>query len=404
MRHALALSASPRALCGPVQANGPANVTALHAAFNDFRQRNDNRIETIEAAINDLGTSAAALLMNGGGQVLPVDREYTDLVAAYVRRGVGEEELRTANATGRRGQISAAMSVGSDTSGGYTAPVEWDRTINAALQPLSPMRRLATVRQTNVGGYSTLWKGDNFGTGWVGETAARPNTTTPTLEPITFKHGEIYANPAITQTLLDDADFDISGWLAENVSDEFARQEGIAFLTGDGVNKPTGLLTYAVGAANEASHPGGAIATVPSGAAAALGSADSLIDFVYGLPQQYRQNAKWLMASGTAAIIAKMKDGDENYLWHETYVSGQPATLLGYPVEIDDNMPAVAAGTLPIAFGDFKRAYVINDRAGVRVLRDPYSAKPYVSFYTTKRVGGGLQDPNALRLMKIAAA
>lgn len=402
MRHALAHSAAPRALAGPVRANAD-QVRQLHAAFDDFRQRNDSRIEAVEAALNDQTVSLAGSQLLGGSPALPVDREYTGLMAAYIRNGSGEEALRAANATGRRGQISAAMSVGSETSGGYTAPVEWDRTINSALQPLSPMRRLATVRQTNVGGYSTLWKGDNFGTGWVGETAARPNTTTPSLDPITFKHGEIYANPAITQTLLDDADFDIQGWLAENVADEFARQEGIAFLTGDGVNKPTGLLTYAVGAANAAAHPGGAVATVASGAAAALSNADGLIDFVYGLPQRYRPNAKWLMASSTAAVIAKMKDGDGNYLWRETYVANQPATLLGHAVEIDDNMPAVAAGTLPIAFGDFKRAYVVNDRAGVRVLRDPYTNKPYVSFYTTKRVGGGLQDPNALRFMKIGA-
>jgi HK97 family phage major capsid protein len=214
--------------------------------------------------------------------------------------------------------------------------------------------------------------------------------------------GEIYANPAITANLLDDADFDMAAWLALQLADEFAKQEGPAYIAGDGVNKPNGLLTYATGGTAAALHPGGAIEVINSGAAATV-VPDGLIDFVYKLSAPYRQGASWLMASTTAAAIRKLKDGQDNYLWEPNYTKDGTDTLLGYPVEIDENMPAIAAGAIPIAFGNFKRGYIINDRQGTRILRDPYTNKPYVNFYTTKRVGGGLQDPNAFKLMKISA-
>lgn len=242
-----------------------------------------------------------------------------------------------------------------------------------------------------------------MGLGLGRETAARPQTTTTTLSPITFGHGEIYAMPAATQRILDDADMNMEEWLANEVKIEFDRQEGIAFVSGDGTNKPFGLLQYVTGGAAAAQHPGGVLTVAPSGAAAAI-VPDSLVDFVYGLAAPYRQNSTWLMSSATAASIMKLKDGQGNYLWRESYAAGQPATLLGRPVEFDENMPALAAGNTPIAFGDFKAGYLINDRIGTRILRDPYTSKPFVLFYTTRRVGGGVKDPNAIRLLKIAAS
>ena len=295
------------------------------------------------------------------------------------------------------------MSAGSSADGGYLAPTEWDRKVNKQLALVSPMRRIANVVPTGVRAYSTLWNTAEWGSGWAGETASRPQTTSATLAPVTFDNGEIYAMPAVTQQLLDDAQFDIETWLASEVDDVFAKQEGIAFISGDGVNKPRGLLTYIEGGASAGRHPGGNLTIVPSGQAAAF-SADGLITFTYSLPAPYRQGANWLMNSTTAGSIRLLKDGQGNYLWKESYVAGQPSTLLGYPVEIDENMPNVAANALPIAFGNFKIGYIINDRHGIRVLRDPYTAKPYVLFYVTKRVGGGVADPNAIRLMRIAAA
>lgn len=402
--------AAPRALVGTVRAEGDPRtlLTELNGAFTDFRQRNDARLDGIEAALDEQSVRSAAHDMNGRGFHLPVDRNYSDAFAGYFRKGDNEQDLKQANAIGYRATVHAAMSVNDPSSGGYLSPIEWDRRVQEELRVLSPMRRIADVRSTTTQAYSTLWNNGGFASGWVGETAARPETATASLDPIEFPAGEIYANPAITQRLLDDADFDVAGWLSSQVAQEFAIQEGIAFITGNGVNKPSGLLTYAPGGVNAATHPGGALVVENSGDADSLGvddagSSDRLVQFLYNLATPYRRNGTFLMNSQTASVIARLKNGSGDYIWRDGFKAGEPALLLGRPVEIDETMPGVAAGQIPIAFGDFKRGYVINDRLSIRVLRDPYTAKPYVMFYTTKRVGGGVMDPNAIRLLKISA-
>ncbi|MDI4657245.1 phage major capsid protein [Xanthobacter autotrophicus] len=383
----------------------------LSGAFDDFKRRQNGRLENVEASIDgfqgildDIAAKEAARVNAGGGahNARPVDPEYTKLYASWFRYGQDEREVAQANRAGERARVNAAMTVGSNNDGGYLAPTEWDRTVLQQMMAISPMRQIAYVVPTTVNAYATIWSDRSIGTGWMGETAARSATSTPQVDPVTYTHGELYAYPFITQTLLDDAQFDIVQWLADTVAEEMDRQEGIAFLSGDGQNKPRGLLTFAPGGLHAASHPGGALAVVNSGHASQL-TADGLINLSYGLQAPYRRNATWLMASTTAAVIRKMKDGQGNYLWQPVTVAGQPETLLGYPVAIDENMPSVAADALPVAFGDFQRGYVINDRSGVRVLRDPYSNKPYVGFYTTKRVGGGVRDPNAIVLQKVGA-
>lgn len=359
----------------------------------------------VEAALDQAGVRAAAGKLNGGDSILPIDSEYTTAFASYTRRGATDAEamLKTANSTGERASIQAAMSEGDNSSGGYLAPVEWDRKIQKAQRALSPMRRLSQVVTSGRAAYSTLWSNDQFGSGWVGETASRPATTAGTFTPLVFPAGEIYAQPAVTQRLLDDSAVNIEDWLGTNLSDEFSRQEGVAFVAGDGLNKPMGFLQYAPGGLAEAAHPAGALGSTPSGDAAAI-KTDALVDLKYGLGAPYRQNATWVMNSSTAAVIAKLKDGQGNYVWREALLASEPATLLGRPVEIDENMPNIAAGAFPIAFGDFERGYLVNDRVGVRILRDPYTNKPFVSFYATKRVGGGVLDPRAIRVLKVAAA
>jgi HK97 family phage major capsid protein len=214
---------------------------------------------------------------------------------------------------------------------------------------------------------------------------------------------EIYANIFASQRLLDDSLIDLSQFITDETAAEFARQEGVAFISGNGTNKPNGLLTYAVGAANAATHPGGALDTVTVASATAI-TGDELIGFAYGLASPYRNGASFLMSSTTAALLMKLKDTNGNYLLREGLAAGAPATLLGRPIVFDENMPAVAANAITIAFGDFGRGYLVNDRTGVRVLRDPFTNKPYVGFYATKRVGGGLLDPRAIRVIKMAAS
>jgi HK97 family phage major capsid protein len=248
-----------------------------------------------------------------------------------------------------------------------------------------------------VGAFTSLWNNDQWGSGWIGETAARPQTTTAALAQIPFAAGEIYANAAATQRLLDDALINADQWLINSLEREFSRQEDIAFLSGDGANKPAGLLTFAPDGVNENTHPGGPLTVVDAEI-----SYDGLVDFLYGLGAPYRQNASWLMSSLTAASIAKLKDANDQPIWREGLIVGQPATLLGRPVEIDEGMPAPAVGNTAIAFGSFIDGYLINDRIGTRVLRDPYTNKPFVQFYATKRVGAGVLDPFAIRLLRVA--
>ncbi|WP_311274414.1 phage major capsid protein [Methylobacterium sp. WCS2018Hpa-22] len=373
----------------------------LTKSVDDFQTRYDARFGDMQTAYDGIQKQLAAAGMNVAALdgAAPPDPEYSRIFATYARRGHNESELDAASRTGERAIIRAAMSTGSNSDGGYVAPVEWDRRISKALRAESSLRTLCRVVSTTTAGYSTLWNNSAWVSGWVGETASRPQTTTPTLSPINFKTGELYAQPAITQQLLEDSQINLEDWLALEVADEFNRQESVAFVSGDGVNKPQGFLSY-VGTGTTL-HPGGEPGVTVSGAATAL-TGDGLIGLVYSLAAPYRANASFLMNSSTIAAVSRLKDGQGNYLWQPSFILGQPPTLLGKPVYFDEAMPNVGAGTLPIAFGDWSRFYVINDRLGTTVLRDPYTAKPYVLFYTRKRVGGGVLDPNAVRFLKVS--
>lgn len=399
-------SAMPRALRGAIRADADpkAMLSQIQSAVTDWKERGESRIDAVEAALNE---KIAALSLNGpsssrASDGMPSDPEYNSTFANYFRKGENENVLNTANKDGYRGAVQAAMSVGTNSDGGFLAPVEWDRQIRQRLRDVSPMRTIAQVQATSVGAFTTIWNNDVWGSGWVGETAVRPETTSASLSQLTFDSGEIYAMPAATQRLLDDSAVNVETWLANAVEAEFGRQEDIAFISGNGVNKPRGLLTYVTGGASAGVHPGGNLETFNSESASAIPNGDTLINFKYKLTAPYRQNARWLMNSMTAAHIAKMKDGQGNYIWREGLIADEPATLLGRPVTIDEAMPDIAANTLPIAFGDFQAGYLINDRIGTRVLRDPFTSKPFVLFYVTKRVGAGLLDPNAIKLLKIA--
>ncbi|WP_373924778.1 phage major capsid protein [Duganella sp. CY15W] len=342
-------------------------------------------IEKLQAAVDDANLKIAAGQMNGAAAG-PKDKEYTDAFSAHFKKG----------------EVQAALNKGAASEGGYLAPTEWDRTITDRLVLVSPMRALCTVQPVSTNGFSKLFNNRGTTSGWVGETDARPQTGTPTFGSLTYNTGELYANPAATQQMLDDPAIDLEAWLAGEVETEFSLQEGVAFLSGNGNNKPSGLLTYITGGSNAAAHPWGDIKTVKSGAAAAL-TADGLINLVHELPDVYTGNARAIMNRNTQREIRKLKDGQGNYLWQPSFQAGTPATLLGYGITEMAGMPDIAANSKPIVFGDFKRGYLIVDRVGVRVLRDPFTNKPYVHFYTTKRVGGGLLNPDTLKAQTISA-
>ncbi|MCB5201893.1 phage major capsid protein [Neorhizobium sp. T786] len=351
----------------------------------DKLERVNSSVGDLQKAIDDINAKIVAAQLGAGSEEVK-DREYTDAFRAHFRKG----------------EVQASLNKGADDEGGYLAPVEWDRTIVDKLVEISPMRQIAQVQTISGAGFKKLFNLRGTGSGWVGETAARPETATPEFGPLTFTPGELYANPAATQQMLDDAEINLEQWLASEVETEFAYQEGVAFVSGNGTNKPNGFLTYVTGAANAAAHPLGAIALKTAASATAIVT-DELIDLVYMLPQVMQQNARFATNRNALGTVRKLKDGDGNYIWQPSFQIGQPSQLLGYPVTEMAAMPNIAASAVPIAFGDFRRGYLVIDRTGVRVLRDPYSNKPYVMFYTTKRVGGGVQDPQAIKALKMAA-
>jgi len=314
--------------------------------------------------------------------------------AGYLRHG----------ATAGLIEVKAGLSTGA-SSGGYVVPEQVERLIERRLMAASPMREIATVRTVAGGVFKKPVSITGIESGWVAETAARPETDPASLALLEFPSADLYASPAATQTLLDDAMVDLDAWLAEEVEDAFAAQETAAFVAGTGTNQPKGFLSYPVEA--DASAQWGEIGYVAAGAAGAFDSedpVDRLIDLIYAPASQYRANARFVMNRRTSGLIRKFKDADGNYIWSPATQPGATSSLLGYPVTEIEQMPDVSADSLSIAFGDFRRGYLIVDRAGVRVLRDPYTAKPYVLFYTTKRVGGGVQNFDAIKVMKFAAA
>jgi HK97 family phage major capsid protein len=324
----------------------------------------------------------------------PLAAEHKSAFLAYVRTG---------EAAGLKSLEAKALSAGSGPDGGYLVPDVVEREVLRRLSAISPIRSIASVRVISGGHYKRAFSTTGAAAGWVGETAPRPQTAASTLAEMSYPAMELYAMPAATQTLLDDAIVDIGQWIADEVDTAFAEQEGSAFVVGDGVNKPKGFL--AEDTVDNGAWTWGKLGFVPTGAAGAFPGAnpsDVLISLIYALKAGYRQNASFVMNRKVQAAIRKFKDGQGNYLWQPPASAGQPATLMGFPVVEAEDMPDMAANSLSLAFGDFRRGYLVVDRAGVRVLRDPYSAKPYVLFYTTKRVGGGVQDYDAIKLLKFA--
>lgn len=368
--------------------------SAADPLIDDKLARLDRALDETKRVADRLAVKAARPHLGGGAPETAALREHRRAFDDYVRKG------ETANLS-RLEAKALAVSTNSGADGGYLVPPETERAVTAAMKDISPMRAIASVRQVSGSVYKKPFATTGFATGWVAETAARTQTNTPTLADLSFPTMELYAMPAATATLLDDSAVDIDAWIAEEVRDTFAQQEGTAFVSGDGTNKPKGFLDYTKVA--DGSWSWGSIGFIKTGVDAAFPAsdpADKLIDLIYTLKSGYRANGTFLFNRGTQAAIRKMKDDDGNYIWQPAAAAGEASLLMGYPVVESEDMPTIAVDSFSVAFGDFRRGYLIVDRVGIRVLRDPYSAKPYVLFYTTKRVGGGVQDFNAIKLLK----
>jgi hypothetical protein len=403
-----------------------AKVAEIHQVFAAFKEANDERLKAIEKGRDDVVTNekvdrinadvtsltkaidgmketVEAMKLSGGasnglrGKVQTPERQaYAGQFNTWFRKGGENVEAGLKDLA-----VKAALTSQSDPDGGFLLPEEMDSTITRVVANLSAMRGLARVVSTSSYEYKTLVSQGGATSGWVGEEASRSSTSTPTLSEISVPAGEIYANAYASQRILDDASLDIAAWLAEETSITFAEQEGAAFISGNGVNRPMGFLSYTpVANASYAWGKIGFVATGTSGAFATAG-ADNLIALHYALRPGYRTNGTFIMSDVTMGTVRTFKDTTNQYIWAPPTLSG-PETILGKPVATDENMPAVAPNSYSVAFGDFRRGYLINDRMAARVLRDPYTNKPYVNFYTTKRVGGGVVNFEAIKTLKFA--
>ena len=419
-------------------------MDAIKSAFEQFKQANDERISAIEKGapdplieekvakldeamdakqaalderIKSIETLSARRISTGAGgenldekalkwaimnakargiaqpeQFTDGDmKSYRDAFTAYMRKGTHAEELH-----------SKALSVGVDPDGGYVVEPDTSGRIVQKIFETSPMRQVAAVQTIGTDALEGLFDLDEASANWVGETGARPATDTPDLARWRIPVHELYAFPQATQKVLDDAMINLEAWLGGKVADKFARTENAAFVNGNGVGKPRGFLTYADGT----TLPGtiqqfdtgvnGAFASSPNGG-------DILLDAIYGMKQQYRSGASWHMNRSVVGVVRKLKNSDGDYLWAPGIAVGQTANLLGFPILEFDDMPDLATGSLSVAFANMSEGYQIVDRQGIRVLRDPYSNKPYVGFYSVKRTGGDVVNFEAIKLVAFKA-
>lgn len=343
-------------------------------------------IEEVKSRIESANRAATRPVL--GGAVAGV--EVKSFVDGYVRQG-REAELKS---------MSGIVAV----DGGYAVPRAIDEQIAGILKKISPIRSIAQVVTVGTAGYRKLVMTSGTASGWVSETGARPETTSPKFAEIAPPFGELYANPSATQAMLDDAMFDVESWLANEIAGEFARAEAAAFVTGTGTNQPKGFLAAPTSNANDTSRAFGTLQFIASGNATGFDPSPELklIDLVHSLKAAHRQGAVFVMNTATLAQVRKFKAADGSFLWQPGLLEGAPPRLLGYPVIEAEDMPDIAAGNLPIAFGNFQNGYLIAERSSTTILRDPFTNKPFVNFYATKRIGGQVLDSEAIKLLKVS--
>ncbi|HST37115.1 MAG TPA: phage major capsid protein [Allosphingosinicella sp.] len=367
---------------------------ALETSFEALEREDDDvaalrgEVAALKAQVDGQAVAAARPALAG------TKAAAAPFVERYLRKGL------------EAGVELKALSGASEGAGGYAVPEEIDQAIERTLNAISPIRAIANVVKVGSAGYRKLVTTGGTASGWAGETAARPETDTPAFEEIAPPFGELYANPAASQAMLDDAAFDVEAWLAGEIAAEFARAEGAAFVSGDGSAKPKGFLAAPNSADGDAARDFGTlqfIKTGVSGGFPASNPQDKLIDLVQALRSPYRQGAAFVMNSATASAIRKFKTADGAFLWQPGLTGGAPDTLLGYPLVEAEDMPDVAANALAIAFGNFRAGYLIAERAETQILRDPFTNKPFVHFYATKRIGGQVMNSEAIKLLKFAA-
>lgn len=374
-------------------------INDLTAKFDDFQSKTAEKseIEGIKSELGECKNELLKLSRNNGVQSMTTEMKaeaWSQRVSDILRKNRTEHAEFDSAVLGTK---DTQGQTGNDALGGYAVPFALDRKILSKVRDLNVMRRLCSSQSVSTP--ETYWNVDLGGTdaGWVGELTARPNTNVPQLARAGITWGEIYANPKASYRLLDDALFNVESWYSQKVAETFADYEEEAFLTGDGTNKPKGLLAYDFASTADATRDFGTFEKITS----ATLTADTIIDLYYSLRQVYRgNNTAWLMNPSTIQALRKLKDGNQNYIWIDNIANGMVGTLLGRPVYESRFMPDFStAGNKAILFGDFKKAYTIFDLHGLRIVRDVYTDKTSVQFYTSKRVGNMVQDSCAVKCL-----
>ncbi|WP_431358141.1 phage major capsid protein [Sulfitobacter albidus] len=369
-------------------------VSGFVSDFKGFQAEIETKLQQTEERVNMLDRKTITAARPPLGGAVDAGAPHQKAFNAYLRNG-DDDGLRGLELEGK------ALSTAVNSDGGYLVDPQTSDIVKSVLHNTASIRAIAQVVTVEATSYDVLVDHSDVGAGWATESASVGETDTPQIDRITVQLHELSALPKASQRLLDDAAFDIEGWLAGRIADKFARAEAGAFINGDGVDKPRGFLTHA--SVDNDVWAWGNLGYVPSTVAGDV-TGDAIVDLVYALGAQYRANGTFVMNSKVAGTVRKLKDMDGRFLWSDGLAAGEPARLMGYPVLIAEDMPDAADGSLSIAFGDFAAGYTIAERPDLRILRDPFSAKPHVLFYATKRVGGDVSDFAAIKLLKFGTS
>lgn len=379
---------SPVARVSAAMAGLIGDYRALQAEIEEKLQKQEERLTMLDQKTVKANRPALSTRTE-------VEAPHQKAFDAYLRSG-DDDGLRGLELEGK------AMSTAINSDGGYLVDPQTAETIKSSLNTTASIRQIANVVNVDASAFDVLIDQNDTGAGWANETGSAAETGTPTIERISIPLYELNAMPKVSQRLLDDSAFDVDAWLAGRIAEKFARAEAGAFVAGDGNDKPRGFLNHTI--VEDSTWTWGNLGYVPSGSGTGIGDGDALIDVVYAVNAPYRANSTFVMNSKTAGALRKLKDADGRHLWADGFAFGEPGRLLGYPVLIAEDMPDIEADSYPIAFGDFTAGYTIAERPDLRVLRDPFSAKPHVLFYASKRVGGDVSDFAAIKLLRIAVS
>ncbi|GLQ26324.1 phage major capsid protein [Sulfitobacter pacificus] len=371
-----------------------AAVTGFVTDFKGFQAEIETKLQQTEERMTMLDQKMTLPARTPLGGAADTGAPHQKAFNAYLRNG-DDDGLRGLELEGK----SLSTAVNSD--GGYLVDPQTSATVQSVLNATASIRAIASVVQVEATSYDVLVDHTEVGAGWATEAGPQAETDTPQIDRITIGLHELSALPKASQRLLDDSAFDIEGWLAGRIADKFARAEAGAFVNGDGIDKPMGFLTHP--AVDNDVWTWGNLGYVPSEVDAEV-TAEAIVDLVYALGAQYRANGSFVMNSKVAGLVRKLTDADGRFLWSDGLAAGEPAMLMGYPVLVAEDMPDAASNSFSVAFGDFRAGYTVAERPDLRILRDPFSAKPHVLFYATKRVGGDVSDFSAIKLMKLGVA